>query len=59
MKLEFWTPLYRTPEEYLNLDTRSTEILVPKQEYRAEKLRTNLSMLAVTQISTSADSLIV
>jgi len=37
VKLEFWTPLNRTAEEYLNLDTRSTEILVPKQEYQSPK----------------------
>jgi hypothetical protein len=34
VKPEFWTLLLRTTDEYLNLDCRSTEILVPKQAYR-------------------------
>ena len=34
VKPEIWTLLLRTKDEFLNLYSRSTEILVPKQAYR-------------------------
>ena len=55
MKSEFLILFLLTSTKYMNLDSRSTEILVPKRAYR-QTLKSCQNMLSASTPSSSVDA---